>query len=189
MTVLVGYVSRRGATRGVAERIAERLREDGLAVHLVALSGNEDATAYQAVVLGSPVYAGRWGPELVHLLRRCAQALRERPVWTFTVGRLDGQGGLLRLLRWPDATDLADLHRLVPVQGHRFLSGVLDPARLTLVERALFRAVGGRYGDPGDRAAVDAWADEIARALRPAAAVSGRSSLTDRPAPAPNLGR
>src|SRR3954447_25635886 len=166
MTVLVGYVSRRGATRGVAERIARRLSDDGLAVDLVALTGDEDPYGYEAVVLGSPVYAGRWGIELVRVLCRRAEVLRERPVWTFTVGRLDGQRGLLRHISWPDAKDLADLHRLVPVRGHRFLSGVPGPGRLTRVERLLFRAVGGRYGDEAGRDAVDAvdgWADEIAR--------------------------
>jgi menaquinone-dependent protoporphyrinogen oxidase len=168
MTVLVGYVSRRGATRGVAGRIARRLREDGVAVDLVALTGDEDPFGYEAVVLGSPVYAGRWGIELVRVLCRRAEVLRERPVWTFTVGRLDGQRGLLRHISWPDAKDLADLHRLVPVRGHRFLSGVLDRGRLTPVERLLFRAVGGRYGDEADRADVDAWADEIAWELRAA---------------------
>jgi menaquinone-dependent protoporphyrinogen oxidase len=166
MTVLVGYVSRRGATRGVAERIARRLSDDGLAVDLVALTGDEDPYGYEAVVLGSPVYGGRWGNELVHVLCRRAETLRERPVWTFTVGRLDGQRGVLRRLRWPDAQDLAELHRLVPVRGHRFLPGALDPGRLTAVERVLFRAIGGRYGDGCDAVVTDAWADEIAGALR-----------------------
>ena len=31
MSVLVAYASRHGATRGIAERIADRLRQDGLA--------------------------------------------------------------------------------------------------------------------------------------------------------------
>jgi menaquinone-dependent protoporphyrinogen oxidase len=166
MTVLVGYVSRRGATRGVAERIARRLSDDGVAVDLVALTGDEDPYGYEAVVLGSPVYGGRWGNELVHVLCRRAETLRERPVWTFTVGRLDGQRGVLRRLRWPDAQDLAELHRLVPVWGHRFLPGALDPGRLTAVERVLFLAIGGRYGDGCDAVVTDAWADEIAGALR-----------------------
>ena len=104
-------------------------------------------------------------------------------------GRLDGQRGLLRHISWPDAKDLADLHRLVPVRGHRFLSGVLDPARLTPVERLLFRAVGGRYGDEAGRDDVDAWADEIARELRTArprpGAPSGTPSRTFAPARRP----
>ena len=187
MTVLVGYVSRRGATRGVAGRIARRLRDDGIAVDLVALTGREDPYGYEAAVLGSPVYGGRWADELVRLLCRRAETLREQPVWTFTVGRLDGQRGLLRLLSWPDADDLADLHRLVHVRGHRFLPGVLDPRRLTPVERVLFRAFGGRYGEGDDGSAVDAWADEIAGELRAARSRSVASVPAPRAASSPNL--
>jgi menaquinone-dependent protoporphyrinogen oxidase len=165
MTVLVGYVSRRGATRGVAERITARLRGSGRDVDLRALRGDEDPAAYEAVVVGSPVYAGQWGTELVRFLCRHADTLRERPVWTFTVGRLARQRGLLRLMAWPDADHLEEFHRMVPVRGHAFLAGAIDPARLTWAERWAFRVVGGRYGDFRDWAAIDRWADGIAREL------------------------
>ena len=57
MVVLVGYATKHGSTRGVAERIAARLREHGLGVDVRALRGTEDAAAYDAVVFGSAVYS------------------------------------------------------------------------------------------------------------------------------------
>jgi menaquinone-dependent protoporphyrinogen oxidase len=160
MTVLVAYASRAGATRGVAERIAARFRGNGLQVHLDPLLGREQVAHYQAVVVGSPIYSGRWEPEAVDFFRRNAPALAGHPVWTFSVG-------------WPghgdhgpaDGKNLAEVHAIAPPCDHRFFLGALDSAELPLLQRVVFRLRGGRSGDFRDWAAVDAWADEISRQL------------------------
>lgn len=162
MTVLVAYASRRGATRGIAERIAARMRQDGLDVHLDPLLGREQVGRFQAVVVGSPLYSGQWEPEAVDFCRRNAAALADHPVWTFSVG-------------WPsdrsptaapaDAKNLAEVHRLVAVREHRFFFGALDPAELSPLQRLVFRMRGHSAGDLRDWAAIDAWTDDIARQL------------------------
>lgn len=161
MTVLVAYASRRGATRGIAERIAGRMRADGLDVHLDPLLGREQVGRFQGVVLGSPIYSHEWEREAVDFCRRNAPALAGHPVWTFSVG-------------WPahdssgppqDARNLAEVHRLVAVREHRLFLGALDAAELPALQRLAFRMRGHRSGDLRDWAAIDAWTDEIARQL------------------------
>jgi menaquinone-dependent protoporphyrinogen oxidase len=161
MTVLVAYASRRGATRGIAERIAGRMRAGGLDVHLDPLLGREQVGRFQAVVLGSPIYSHRWESEAVDFCRRNATALAGHPVWTFSVG-------------WPahgssvppeDARNLGEVHQLVGVRDHRFFLGALDPAELTLSQRLVLRLRGRTSGDLRDWAAIDAWTDEIGRRL------------------------
>jgi menaquinone-dependent protoporphyrinogen oxidase len=161
MTVLVAYASRRGATRGIAERIAARMRGDGLDVHLDPLLGREQVGRFQAVVLGSPIYSHEWEREAVDFCRRNAAALAGHPVWTFSVG-------------WPahgstappaDARNLAEVHRLVAVREHRLFLGALDAAELPVLQRLVFRMRGHTSGDLRDWAAIDAWTDEIARQL------------------------
>ena len=63
---------------------------------------------------------------------------------------------------------LADIHeieRLAPAREHRFFAGALDASDLRLIQRIAFRRRGGMSGDLRDWAAIDAWADEIARQL------------------------
>jgi len=161
MTVLVAYASRRGATRGIAERIAGRMRADGLDVHLDPLLGREQVGRFQAVVLGSPIYSHRWEREALDFCRRNATALAGHPVWTFSVGwPAHGAGGPPE-----DARDLGEVHRLVDVREHRFFFGALDPAELPLPQRLAFRLRGRTAGDLRDWAAIDAWTDEITRQL------------------------
>jgi menaquinone-dependent protoporphyrinogen oxidase len=41
---------------------------------------------YQAYVIGSAIYAGRWRPEARDLVEQHAELLRTRPVWLFSSG-------------------------------------------------------------------------------------------------------
>ena len=159
MTVLVAYASRAGATRGVAERIAARMRGNGLDVHLDPLLGRERVDRFQAVVLGSPIYSGAWETDAVDFLLRNARALAGHPLWTFSVGWV-GRNGVTH-----DAKGLDEIQRLAPAREHRFFAGALDAADLKLIQRIAFKRRGGQSGDLRDWAAIDAWADDIARQL------------------------
>ena len=159
MTVLVAYTSRAGSTRGVAERIAARLRSNGRDVHLDPLLGREEVYRFEAVVLGSPIYSGAWEADAVDFLLRNARALAGRPLWTFSVGWV-GKNGVTH-----DVKHLDENERLAPAREHRFFVGALDAADLPLFQRIAFKRRGGQSGDFRDWAAIDAWADEIARQL------------------------
>src|SRR3954452_18242131 len=160
MTVLVAYASRAGATRGVAERIGTRMRENGLDVHLDPLLGREQVWGFQAVVVGSPIYSGKWERVAVDFFRRNAPALVGRAVWTFSVG-------------WPargeqapvDAKNLGEVHAIAPPRDHRLFLGALDAAELRALQRLTFRLRGGRARDFRDWAAIDARTDALARQL------------------------
>ena len=63
MPFLVAYASRHGATAGIAARIATRLGDSGASVELRRVDEVETLDAYDAVVLGAPVYDQSWPPE------------------------------------------------------------------------------------------------------------------------------
>lgn len=165
MFALVGYATRHGSTREIAERIATTLVEHGGTVELRTLDQVGDVHPYDAVVIGSAVYSGRWLAEATAFVRRQLPALAQRPVWMFSVGRLPEQGGLLGSFTRPDARELAECRARLHPRDHRFFGGAVLPERLSMVQRMVFRAAGGRYGDFRDWDEVDAWADEIARKL------------------------
>ena len=63
MPLLVVYASRHGATAEIAARIATRLVDSGASVNLRPIDEVETLDAYDAVVLGAPVYGHPWPPE------------------------------------------------------------------------------------------------------------------------------
>jgi len=177
--VLVAYASRHGSTRELAEALARDLGESpaGGAADLFAAAlpaeSHPDPAAWDAVVLGSAVYAGRWLPPARELATRCAGVLRRRPVWLFSSGPIGDPP-------YPpdEPEDAASLVALLAPRGHRVLPGRLDRARLGFGERAMVTAMRAPVGDFRDWDGLRVWAGEIATALAEA-----RSAAPPTPSP------
>jgi menaquinone-dependent protoporphyrinogen oxidase len=163
--VLVVYASRHGATRGVAERICVRLHDTGLTVDLRGVEDARELAPGAAIVLGSPVYEGRWPPEADAFVHGHLHALAERPLWLFSVGSFgDRRRGIGRMMtREPRGID--ELRAALQPRDYRVFAGVIRREQWPLMSRMLYHAFGGRLGDNRDWADIDAWADGIAGAL------------------------
>ena len=159
MDVLVAHGSKMGGTAEIAEAVGARLTERGHAVILTDASSATDAPAFDAVVIGSALYAGRWRTDCVKLIRRLERAAYRGPVWIFHSGPLGDE----------------DAHEPQPLPGTVAASAAaLDvrdvktfPGRLLdkpsgIVARLMARNFAGDWRDWG---AIDAWADGIASAL------------------------
>jgi menaquinone-dependent protoporphyrinogen oxidase len=86
ISVLVGYATRYGSTREVAEAIAATLRECGLKADLQPVRDVRGLTEYRAVILGAPLFMFRWHKDVLRFLSRQRRALTERPVAVFALG-------------------------------------------------------------------------------------------------------
>lgn len=84
--VLVAYASKMGGTAGIAEAIAAELRSCGADVDLRDARDAPDVLGYDAVLVGSAIYAGRWQRSAVTLLRRVLHARELPKVWLFHSG-------------------------------------------------------------------------------------------------------
>ena len=173
MRVLVAYATDHGSTRGVSERIADRLRQHGVDVGAHAVADVLEVSGYGAVVLGSAIHGGRWLPSARQFADRNAAPLRERPVWLFSVSTLGDEESMFRprvadrLRAWrKESPELAELRRLLHPREHRNFAGAVARSHWPAAGRAFFRAIGGRYGDHRNWPAIDAWADRIAAQLR-----------------------
>jgi menaquinone-dependent protoporphyrinogen oxidase len=166
--VLVTAASKHGATHEIADALARGIGSAGAGLTAVSVpvERRPDPAGFDAVVLGSAVYAGRWREEARDWAGRHAATLRERPVWLFSSGPI-GEPPFP-----PDEPhDAPPLVQVTAARGHRVFPGRLDKALLTFPERAMVTAMRAPVGDFRDWAAVDAWAGEIATELV-AAAVS-----------------
>jgi menaquinone-dependent protoporphyrinogen oxidase len=83
--VLVGYASKYGSTAGVADAIGKELCDRGATVDVCTLKNVRDLNEYKGVVLGSPVYKGKWLPEAVDFVERNRGVLQNVSVAYFLV--------------------------------------------------------------------------------------------------------
>lgn len=129
--ILVAYHSAEGQSALIAERIAERLREGGAAVDLLEVADAPAPGAYDGVVLGDSVHAGRHSRALTRYIGKHAEELDTLPVALFQTSLTSSQA---------DAEHTAEAHQLL----HRLLDGTgLEPDIVGLFAGALAYT---RYG-------------------------------------------
>ena len=169
MRVLVVYASHYGATKGIAERIAETLREEQLEVDLK--SADEDFRhladeEYDGYVSGSAIHAGRWLKSATDFVRTHLVTLSRQPSWLFSSGPI---GEKYVHQPQPDPKEIPELRRDLDVREHVVFAGAFDPATADL-SRAnwIEKQFVNRFmpvGDFRDWPAIEAWARRVAREL------------------------
>ena len=162
MRILVSTASRHGSTTEVAAQVAETLRAGlpaGTVVEELQAAEAGDPASYDAVVLGSAVYMGRWLDDARGLAERIA-AQPPRPVWLFSVGPI---GDPPKPAGEP--AEVADIARTTHARGHRLFAGRLDRRPLGFGEKAVVMALRVADGDFRDFDTIDAWGRQIAAEL------------------------
>jgi menaquinone-dependent protoporphyrinogen oxidase len=161
--VLVVVASRHGATAEIADALARSLAEcpagRAAALSAVAVPAHQrpDPAPFDAVVVGSAVYAGRWLDPARQYAADHAGVLRTRPVWMFSSGPIGDPPFP------PDEPhDAAPLAAITGARAHRVFPGRLDKSRLSFGERAMVTAMRAPVGDFRNWDELAAWAAEIA---------------------------
>lgn len=160
MRILVTAASKHGSTAEIAEAIGRVLTEQGHVASVVAPDHVTQADDFDAVVLGSAVYAGHWLKPAKELIERTQDRLVSIPVWTFSSGPIGDPAKPDE-----DPVDVADVLSAVNTTEHMLFSGKLDMEKLGFAERAITKALRAPSGDFRDWEAISAWATRIAREL------------------------
>jgi menaquinone-dependent protoporphyrinogen oxidase len=161
--VLVTAASRHGATHEIAAAIAGGLTRRGLDATATPAEDLESLDGYDAYVIGSAVYVGRWLDPARDLAEAHAGTLTPRPVWLFSSGPL---GPPDALKPEGDPVDLAGLVETVQAVEHRVFAGRLDRTLLSFGEKAVVVAVRAPQGDFRDWEAIEGFAADIAEHLQ-----------------------
>ena len=160
MKVLITVASKHGATGEIGAIIATVLVTAGIEVEERRPQDVDSIDPYDAVILGSAVYAGRWMQPARAFGDRFASELSAQPVWLFSSGPLGDPP--MPVTESPDALALSER---IGAREHRTLAGRLERAELGFLERAITKAVRAPAGDFRDWVGIRSWAGEIAASL------------------------
>ena len=157
MKVLVTAASKHGTTAEIAEAIAAVLRTASLEVDVIEPDAVASIADYDAVVLGSGVYAGHWLKPARAFVERHEHALRDRPVFLFSSGPI---GDPPRPLE--DPAEVATIDEATMALDHRVFAGRLTENELSMGERVIIKMVRAPFGDFRSWDDIDDWARAIA---------------------------
>ncbi len=160
MNILVTAASKHGATSEIADAIAQTLTARGHTTSCIAPGEVMHVDDFDAVVLGSAVYAGHWLKPAKELIERCQAQLVSIPVWTFSSGPIGEPAKPDE-----DPVDVAEVLSAVNTTEHILFAGKLDKENLGFAERALTKALRAPDGDFRDWGIIEQWATGIAEAL------------------------
>jgi menaquinone-dependent protoporphyrinogen oxidase len=164
--VLVTYASKYGSTAEIAEKIAEVLHQTGLATDVLSVEQVADVKPYQAVILGTAVYVGRWRKSAIRFLKHHEEVLAERKVWIFASGPTGNEKITHAAEGWHLSKKLETMLEHVAPRNLTLFHGCINPEKLTGIEKWIINRVKAPVGDFRNWEAITSWASEIATDLK-----------------------
>ena len=165
MKVLVTAATKYGSTGEIARAIGDVLAEGGSEIDVIPPEGVRSIEGYDAVVIGSGVYAGHWLEPATQLVDGFGDALAARPVWLFSSGPVGDPSRKLVQKMGEDSVDVTEMLAITKARDHRVFAGKIDRKNLSFPERAMLVAFRGLEGDFRDWDEIRLWASEIADTL------------------------
>ncbi len=165
--ILVTYASKYGATKEIAEKIGEVLRQASLQADVLPVDGIQDINPYKAIILGSSVYIAKWQKEAVKFLQDNEKFMVDRPVWLFSSGPT-GEGDPVVLLEgWRLPADVQPVADRIQPRDIAVFHGFINPDKINFIEKWAVKSVVKKpFGDFRDWEMIVTWATEIAAALK-----------------------
>ena len=158
--ILVCYATRYGSTAEIARIIGGVLRDAGYRVTISPVSDAGDPAGYDAVVIGSPLYMGKWLVEAREFVSRNRASLSSRPVAVFSAGFTLRNRTKDHIAAVDEALGSSVKLYISPVSTGYF-AGRLDPDTLSAADRAIIALSGALPGDFIEPDEIRRWAREL----------------------------
>ena len=122
--VLVAYATKLGSTGEIAQAIAQVLRDGGHRALALPTRDVASLDDWDAVILGSAVYAAHWQRDARRFTERFGEDLKARPLCLFSGGPLDRR---LAKADQPITPYAAEITAGLGARAHRTFGGRLAP--------------------------------------------------------------
>jgi menaquinone-dependent protoporphyrinogen oxidase len=161
MNVLVTAATRHGSTMEIATILTGLLEDAGFEADVKQPDEVRSVDGYDAVVIGSAIYMGRWLEPARRMVERCSGQFAGRSVWLFSSGPLGDPPK-------PDVepVDAERMRMLTGAVDHRVFPGRLMKSELGFGERVIVAGVRAPDGDFRPWDDLTAWAHSIVDRLR-----------------------
>jgi menaquinone-dependent protoporphyrinogen oxidase len=161
MKVLISTASKHGSTADIGRSIADVLTGEGIEARILAPEEVTSLDSYDAIILGSAVYAGRWMKPMRELVDRFEGELAGRRVWLFSSGPIGDPP-----TPEEDPVDVAPILEKTSARDHFLFAGKIDRKKLNFGERAIVGALKAPEGDFRDWVEIRERALAIAKELK-----------------------
>ncbi|HIF73362.1 MAG TPA: hypothetical protein EYQ61_12535 [Dehalococcoidia bacterium] len=161
--VLVAYATRFGSTREIASAIVHELNaSDGIDAQSAEASGSLDPDQFDAFVIGSPLYGGKWISSAGMFAAIMSERMNGKPVALFSIGTT----GVMK----PEAGDaehkafIESLSEVAPslnVVEDAAFNGYFERANLPWYLRIIDRFAPTPQGDHRDWQAIQTWTKSL----------------------------
>ena len=168
MKVLVTVASRHGSTIEIGEAVGAAIRSAAVDVDVLPVEDVTTLDDYDAVVLGSGVYAGHWLRTARAFVDEHEVDLKGLPVWLFSSGPIGDPPMPLE-----NPAEASVVAKRISARGHRLFAGKIEGSELGLAEKALVKLVRAPHGDYRPWSDISAWGEDIAASLLESAHVPG----------------
>lgn len=168
-SILVTYATQYGSTKEVSAAIAEMLINNGADVDIQPMRDIAALNAYDAVILGTPLYIGAWHTDMHLFLSRHKDALMKRRVAVFTLGPLTYMHD--EIVQSTDRLNVEmDRYDWLKPDSTALFVGKYDPNLLNPSHRLIAALPASPLhdlpaSDNRDWDAIHEWASEVAEAL------------------------
>ncbi|MEV0220409.1 flavodoxin domain-containing protein [Streptomyces sp. NPDC050704] len=159
--VLVAYGTTNGSTARIAEAVADVLNKEGLTAEALPARSVGSVEAYDAVVVGGGLYAGRWHRGARRFVRRHGRALAGRPLWFFSSGPLDASASERDI---PPVPGVRRAMTRLHAKEHITFGGCLEEGAKGRIAQMIVR--NGKGGDFRDFERIEEWALRISEEMR-----------------------
>ena len=174
MKVLVTAASRHGSTAEIASIIAGILQASDIDAEVLQPEAVASVADYDAVILGSAVYAGQWLEPARAFVALHADDLATRPVFLFSSGPLGYPSR-----RPVEPADAVAVELMTGAMDVRVFPGRLVGRELDLRERLFATRTHAPYGDFRPWDDIIDWTREIVRYLREESLAAGDARRAD----------
>lgn len=157
--VLIAYATKTGSTAEIATRIGEIIAEKGFSVDVKPAKEVIDISPYSTVLVGSGIRVGQMMGEAMKFITKNQAALKEKHFSVFF-------GCMILKDHTPEKIEevsayLQPVRDLVQPEYEGMFAGVIDPAKMTLVERMMMKVMKVPQGDFRNWTAIESWAREV----------------------------